>query len=553
MADEVTSIVTTKAGSYRITHPADATDEQIRAYTADYLKKAEPETNFPAAEINRPKPESFVQGVEEGASKVAYNAARAAETVADGLGVREPLQRFGEFINPGASHASVNDAQAEFNQGMDARPTQGSEGGHIVGEIGATLPLAVLPGGIMTQGAAGGALLTDKRDAAGIAWDAAKGAVMSKAVAIPFQAAASRLAPKVAEDLSPDLQTLYDNKIPVTVGTAFRDSRNPIKRGLAAFEDRAAGQPIVGDIITNGRRGSNDALNTAAINRSLEPIGLSLPKDLPYGRRAIRYAGDKLSGAYEDVTNKIGKFAVDKQFTDDLGLIQEQASEMLPQRAEQLNNILKGLGRFFGDGGTTLDGATLKKIESRLGDRIRKYSVSPDADQQELGAALETARSALRDVAGRAFPEHAETLANINRGWAGLVQVERAGLNSKGMLTPAGYSQAVKQSSDTIRRRGYARGEALNQDLSDAASNVLPSDIPDSGTSGRWAQANILGLLTGGAAAIPYGAAALATRGSRIPSNTTATELGEQIARLIHQGTKAVPILTPAVVGGRSE
>jgi hypothetical protein len=52
--------------------------------------------------------------------------------------------------------------------------------------------------------------------------------------------------------------------------------------------------PFVGDMIDSGRRESVDTFNTAAINRTLAPIGERLPEGMVAGRRAIRHAGDQL-------------------------------------------------------------------------------------------------------------------------------------------------------------------------------------------------------------------------------------------------------------------
>jgi hypothetical protein len=156
---------------------------------------------------------------------------------------------------------------------------------------------------------------------------------------------------------------------------------------------------------------------------------------------------------------------------------------------------------------------------SAFGQQIRRLTTSPDADQQQLGEALDMARTALRDAAGRANPAEAERLSNINQGWASLVQVERAALTGKnGVFSPNSYSNAVRATNNTTRRRGYARGEALNQDLADAASEVLPSDIADSGTGSRWASANLPALGIGALEALPYAAARRLTNAGANPS-----------------------------------
>jgi len=59
----------------------------------------------------------------------------------------------------------------------------------------------------------------------------------------------------------------------------------------------------------------------------------------------------------------------------------------------------------------------------------------------------------------------------------------------------------VRAGDQTTRRRGYAAGNALGQDLADAGRAVLPSKIPDSGTAGR----GFIGLALGGGSALAGG------------------------------------------------
>lgn len=550
MAESVTSLIHTPDGrTYRLSHPADATDEQIRGAAATFLKQAEPESQYGPGRVDRAKPESFAQGVLEGAEIPFNNAALLAESVAGLVGADKPISDAGRAMGMAGTVDEAMQSQRAFNESRDV---QGSDLGRFAGEVVGTLPTAALPGGAFVQSAAAGALLTDERNPIGIAKDALVSGVTGLGASRALRAGANALVPPAARTNLPDsLQTLYDAGIRTTPGQYARASANPLVRATAAFEDRAAGQPIVGDIITAGRRRGVEDLGAAAINRSLEPIGEALPARLRSGRRAIQFAGDRLGAAYERVLPRIGRFQADDQFVSDLAAIQDDAAEMLPARAEQLRNILGGLNRFFSDGGTTLDGEALKSIETRLGQRIRRLSASQDADQQDLGAALESARSAVRELAGRAYPEQAEALTNINRGWASLVQAERASLNNRGAISPNSYSQAVKATNDTVRRRGYARGEALNQDLADAASDVLPSEVGDSGTSGRWAQANLLGLATGAAQAIPYAVTSLATRSARVPPPVRAPSLlDSRVAQLLQYGAQAAPALAPALING---
>lgn len=472
----------------------------------------------------QPQEESFWEGALQGASDVAYNVARATKAGADYLGIREPMEKFGNALSApfeavgdalgfrgGSNGGDIDQAQNEFMGWLNEGAYTPGDGGRLVGQIGATLPTLALPGGPLVQGAVSGALTTNERSLPGVLKDAAIGAVASKAGDMAVRGVAGLARPV----LNDTLQTLVNAGVKVTPGQAARSSGTALGDVMGAVEDKAMSLPIAGDMIAARRGKGFEQFGRATINRALGPIGETLPEG-EGGRRAVAYAGDRLSAAYDAVLPRLSATG-DQQFVDDLAAIHGEAAMMEPGRLKQFQNILRGLDRYW-QGGVILDGAALKEIETRIGERVRRAAMSTDADQRELGDRLGDVLASVRDLAARQNPAEAETLSRINQGWKSLTQVERAAGNSRGDITPAGYSQAVKMSSDTTRRRGYARGEALNQDLADAASDVLPSQVPDSGTGGRIWQSNILGLGIGGAAAIPQLSAQaitdLYTRGS---------------------------------------
>ena len=474
----------------------------------------------------------FGMGINQGFSKAWNNAARVGEWAVDKIGLGDEYRALSGGLGFAPDVAAAEAGQADVNA---SRPYTPSGGGQLVGEMIGTLPTAPL--GVMAGGAVAGGLLTNERDAVGIAKDAGIGAVSSLVGDRLVRGAAGLARPA----LNDTLQTLVNSGIRVTPGQAGRSSGTALGNVLGAVEDKAMSLPIAGDLIASRRGKGFEQFGRATINRALEPIGETLPEG-ETGRRAVAFAGDRLSAAYDAVLPRLSATG-DQQFVDDLARIHDEAGMMEPGRQKQFENILKGLGRYWQDG-VSLDGNALKEIETRIGERVRRAAMSTDADQRELGDRLGDVLASVRDLAARQNPAEAETLSRINRGWKSLTQVERAAGNSRGDITPAGYSHAVKASSDTVRRRGYARGDALNQDLSDAASAVLPSQTPDSGTAGRVWQSNILGLGIGGAASLPQLSAQavtdLYTRRSGVAP--------DYLKQLMLQGAQLSPAVAPASV-----
>lgn len=527
--DEIAAVASQQFGGKYANNPVEmrpAPDAQV----ATQQPMADPEDSLISdvgsgvAEMGR--------GVLEGGANVLDHAADWAQSGLNQLGQTVAGANWGDSFNGTAK----NDLTGQIAPAADGMDTLRGIG-RFAGEALASAPLLAVPGGVFTQGAVGGALMSDADSAGGVMRDAAVGGTAGKLGELGVRAAAGVAAPQV----SPSIRTLLDAGVNVTPGQVGRASGTRFGSMVARSEDRAMSTPFVGDMIAGDRNKSLEDFGTAAINRAVEPIGLKLPDHARGGRGAIRWAGDKLSQAYDALLPNL-KVQGDQQFVSDLAQIHSDVGTMLPERATQFGRILNDLGRYW-QNGQTLDGQSLKAIETRLGERIRKLSKSPDADQQDLGDALGSVQDAVRELTARQNPAQADRLRSINQGWKSLTQVEKAAGNSQGAISPSGYSQAVKQSSDTVRRRGYSRGEALNQDLSDAGSEVLPSEIADSGTAGRWQQSNMLANLIGMAQAPAYAG----IRGLT-PALTRQSSISPQIAALLRNGANAAPILAPGAV-----
>ena len=136
-----------------------------------------------------------------------------------------------------------------------------------------------------------------------------------------------------------------------------------------------------------------------------------------------------------------------------------------------------------------------------------------DADQRGLGLALRELQQSLRETLQRANPQVSQELSRINQAYAMLTRLQRAAGGAgatEGVFTPAQLSSAVRAGDRSARHGAFARGDALMQDLSDAAKGVMPGTVPDSGTAGRlflgglsaWVSPQAAAGL--GAASIPY-------------------------------------------------
>jgi hypothetical protein len=349
--------------------------------------------------------------------------------------------------------------------------------GQTVGGMVAGAPLVAAGAGPLTAGAALGALGTEHPDnPIDVAKDAAIGAVGGKLGDIGISAAKGVISPV----LKPAINKLVQSGVSLTPGQ--------LMGGIAkTVEDKLTSLPLAGDMINAARARGIASFNRAAVNSALEPVGEALSPGL-VGRDAIAEAQQKLSGAYAKALTG-STLHVDQGLIDDLvNEVRPRMLDLTPDRQEQLRSILMNrLGARVQN--NAISDVDLNRVDSELGNLARNYSSSGDGDQRGLGDAISATQDALRDMIERQNPATAAKLSAARKGYAMLTRVERAAAsagNDNGVFTPQQLSAAVRAGDSSVRKRSYAAGNALMQDLSDAGREVLPNKVPNSGTTDRF-------------------------------------------------------------------
>lgn len=260
---------------------------------------------------------------------------------------------------------------------------------------------------------------------------------------------------------------------------------------LKAVEDRLTSLPIVGDAIKSSRRRGMDEFNKAAYRYALEPIGETVD-DMPVGREAIAAIGNKLNAAYDEVL-PLAKFKPDGQFAGDLRNLAGAAGTLPPEQQSVYKSVM--VDYVLPKVRVAGDGKAMKEAEEVLGKYASNYAGGQPADRQ-LASLFREARSAIRENLIRSNPTMANRIRAIDEGWKAYDVITQAGLGARAAegFTPNALSQAVKATNKSFRKRGYSRGEAFMQDLSDAAQMRLPSEYPDSGTAGRMMLSEMTGI-----------------------------------------------------------
>ena len=439
----------------------------------------------------QPVKPNFLLGLEAGVTKPWDNAAIWAEAGLNKLGV--PMTAIDHGLGAPTAQEAADQHQNYLMQQAQQGVTPGGIG-RVIGESAATLPLMVE--NPLVYGAMSGALTTNHpNDAGSVAKDAVIGGLFGKVADTGLGAVKNIVSPA----LSPAVTKLLGEGVSLTPGQIIGGTAKRL-------EDAATSIPILGDFVRGAQARGMDSFNRAAVDQTLAPIGGKLPANIASGHDAVDYAHQALSNVYDSALSK-ASVAADPQFATDMVQRVQPIAAGLPQaQAEQLKNIVQARVMDAFDSQNGMSGDALKKVDAYLGKQVRQYGKSADPAQRDLAEALGEVQGSLRDMVSRQNPAVAPQIAAANQGYANLVRVEGAagssGANS-GAFTPAQLKNAVRASDSSVRKSGFARGNALMQDYAEAGNEVLPNKVPDSGTPLR----GTLNLLTG--AGLAGGAAAL--------------------------------------------
>lgn len=369
--------------------------------------------------------------------------------------------------------------------------------GGMGGELAMTYPLApkTILGNVATGGAIGGLINPV------LPGESTMGNVVTGGVAQGVGTAALKglgMAARPIRESAP-VKKLVDEGIIPTIGQAARAGQSLGGKIIGGIEDAATSIPGLGNIIAGARGRAGKELQGAAISRAT-PRGVT-PTSLS-GREAIEETAAAISDAYGMALDKIGTVRLDTKFLNSAPQIVQRAVALNPQqRADVANVVEQVISSRVNPAGGAVDARVAKTIDADLGAYVRNRATSSVASEREAGAVIGEIQKQWRDLITRNAPdaETAAMLKDANKSFANLLRVEKAsikGASAGGDFTPAQLNMAVREL--TPNKRQFARGNALMQDLSDPAAQVLTGRMGESGTVPRGLVA--LGLLGGGGA-----------------------------------------------------
>lgn len=451
---------------------------ELEAKAAGVPMAAPPPAAAPAEEA------SFLGDVAQGAKSYADRAA---------LGLKGLL--------PQALQSLGDRADAVFGSGgltpETAVQTPDSAGG-MVGSIGGEVATMLVPGAAALKAAS----LTNKalkatRFAkaalpAALAMDLGLNAAASAATtpedrgtaaligaggSLVGSAAGRVLGGAARKSVSPQAQQLLDAGITLTPGQAVSGPQaGPIARMLRAFEDKASSVPFLGDAVTNAQQRAGRQFNETMLNRAMGSLG----KVDEAGVEGLAKADQLISDAY---TRVLPDISIDSQ-----GIGQAISDSRTTAMTNPLfddvhaNTFEKFIARRIApllESGS-VDGQTAKAIDAELGELSRDF-LNAGPGNKPLGQAFAGLRDSWRGNLQGATPEARQALKDADQAYAKLLPLSEAGdRTASGMFSPM-------QLANQLRRLNMEPDELVQ-----AARQVMPNTVPDSGTAGRAVVAKLL-------------------------------------------------------------
>jgi len=479
---------------YDVTAPDTASQEEVLAYA---------KSNYKPQATEAPPANAFLMGLKDPISGGAQLLPRGLEFVTSGGGLVPNM--LSKYFGGEAQRVDemVKAEQAAYAAQRAATGDTGMDVGRIAGNI---INPANIVGGVRAAPAVAGAIQGALQPVASgdfveeKAKQTALGAIGGQVGAALVKGAGRVLSPLQSKAET----TMRELGIMPTPGQTLGGT-------FKKMEDFAQNLPLIGESIRTAREKVLFDFNKGVINKALAKVDDKLP-DAVIGRDAVAYAAEQVSNKYDDVLSKMG-FNLDFKTTSGILNALDKAPLSSAAQREQASTILNNtvLSKFSGQ---KLTGAEYKAIESDLAKQAASYSTSATAAEREVGEALKNVLNVFKTELYQQNPRYTSQLRRIDSAYGDLKVMEKAAANTgaeNGVFTPKQYSAAVKQSDKSRGKSQFAKGQAREQGVSEAALSVIGKDT-NSTIEGRLALSGLGGMamLSQPQIAIPAATAALA-------------------------------------------
>lgn len=268
----------------------------------------------------------------------------------------------------------------------------------------------------------------------------------------------------------------------LTVGQTFGNSGR-VGAAVKSVEDRLSGIPILGGVVTSRQSEGYRQLNVKAFDKALEPIGGTIGDTV--GEDAIEKAQNLVSEAFRKALDGKG-VTPDEVFEKDLTKAVAGVRSIKRLGAEVTDEIGEILAPYSDE--VMLSGDALDDISRGLRDLKGRYMSDPLGVR--LAKQIERVERSVFDMFDRQASGTVEEYHKARQAYRRVSTLEDAVMKARNqrdrMFTPAQLGQADRGNTRRYGgKRAAARGDSPFFDLQTAAQDVLPNQVPDSGTAGR--------------------------------------------------------------------
>lgn len=290
--------------------------------------------------------------------------------------------------------------------------------------------------------------------------------------------------------------------VTLTPGQLFAQS-GWLGRSLKKAEDAAESLPGLGSIIRSRREDSFRDVNRRAFNDGLAPINEAVGN---IGEAGIEDALDASGRGYQRALGGVN-LTPDYPFAQDIGNAVNTGRSVPGQYGQDFNTILTGEIQPIVNGSQTLNGQQLQdllRVSQGYGRQYRHVADTgangiPQPAARPVAGAFDDMTNAIEGLTQRQAPDVMPAYRNANEAYRNVsvlrdaVDAAKVGTQSGegGVFTPAQLSNAARKNA---KRYGGTHGTTDQPffQLTRDAQDVLPSNLPNSGTYDRAISAGIL-------------------------------------------------------------
>jgi hypothetical protein len=348
-------------------------------------------------------------------------------------------------------------------------------------------------------GATAGAGLNEDPSKIGI--DTLQGGILGGAFSLPFSVAGRVLSPK----LDVGVREFQKQGGRVTPGQAIGGTTK-------TAEEMLENLPIISTFVKGTKADKLRSMNTASMNKALEPIKVKINNKLPLGQQ-IKQGQTEFNKIYDDLLENVTVDFDDVFNTQGINLLEDAQKNLPPSLYEKF-------AKLFSSTETSLrykpTGQQLKSVEETLKKKLMQYKSGTNADDQMVADYADDLLDLFLNNMERQNPKFKIKLRNANQAYKNWVRIETAASKTKGTNTPftaESLSAAVKKSGFGASRSKVATRDAPMQKFADITYDIFGKNTPDSGTAPR---AGWLALMAGLAGKNEYIDTATAIAGSSL-------------------------------------